>query len=134
MTEYDQKLYFNSDTFEEMKNDMNVVLKRLLGNMIEKQAYEGSMHITMKIIMLKEQCPDYSPEYTHKNDLRTIYIPKFAHKVTSALKINDEVKGIFNNDMEMVMNEESGDYILQPIQDTEQRSIFDSDFNKGEEN
>lgn len=36
MNDFDKKLDFDSDTFENMKHDMNFVLQRLLGNMIEK--------------------------------------------------------------------------------------------------
>lgn len=36
MNDFDKKLDFDSNTFENMKHDMNFVLQRLLGNMIEK--------------------------------------------------------------------------------------------------
>ncbi|MFR7696804.1 MAG: hypothetical protein ACLU0A_05555 [Roseburia sp.] len=35
MNDFDKKLDFDSNTFENMKHDMNFVLQRLLGNMIE---------------------------------------------------------------------------------------------------
>lgn len=38
MNDFDKKLDFDSNTFENMKHDMNFVLQRLLGNMIEKQS------------------------------------------------------------------------------------------------
>lgn len=41
MNDFDKKLDFDSNTFENMKHDMNFVLQRLLGNMIEKQSNEG---------------------------------------------------------------------------------------------
>lgn len=43
MNDFDKKLDFGSDTFENMKHNMNFVLQRLLGNMIEKQSNEGSI-------------------------------------------------------------------------------------------
>ena len=54
MNEYDKRLDFDSDTFEGMKHDMNFVLQRLLGNMIEKQSTEGSMTIKIDVTMVKE--------------------------------------------------------------------------------
>lgn len=45
MNDFDKKLDFDSNTFEDMKHDMNFVLQRLLGNMIEKQSNEGSASI-----------------------------------------------------------------------------------------
>lgn len=47
MNDFDKKLDFDSNTFEDMKHDMNFVLQRLLGNMIEKQSNEGSMTIAV---------------------------------------------------------------------------------------
>ena len=125
MNDFDKKLDFDSDTFENMKHDMNFVLQRLLGNMIEKQSNEGSMTIKIDVTMVKEFIPNYDPNI--KGESRKISKPQFKHKVTSAVKITDEKGGNLNNEMEMVMDEETGCYVLQPIANTQQRTIFDSD-------
>ena len=57
MNDFDKKLDFDSNTFENMKHDMNFVLQRLLGNMIEKQSNEGSMTIKIDVTMVKEFIP-----------------------------------------------------------------------------
>lgn len=132
MNEYDKRLDFDSDTFEGMKHDMNFILQRLLGNMIEKQSTEGSMTIKIDVTMVKEFIPNYDPNV--KGESREISKPQFKHKVTSAVKINDEKSGNLNNEMEMVMDEETGCYVLQPIANTQQRTIFDSDFMAGQKN
>lgn len=103
MNEYDKRLDFDSDTFEGMKHDMNFVLQRLLGNMIEKQSTEGSMTIKIDVTMVKEFIPNYDPNV--KGESREISKPQFKHKVTSAVKISDEKSGNLNNEMEMVMDE-----------------------------
>ena len=126
MNDFDKKLDFDSNTFEDMKHDMNFVLQRLLGNMIEKQSNEGSMTIKIDVTMVKEFIPNYDPNI--KGESREISKPQFKHKVTSAVKITDEKGGNLNNEMEMVMDEETGCYVLQPIANTQQRTIFDSDF------
>ena len=126
MNDFDKRLDFDSDTFEDMKHDMNFVLQRLLGNMIEKQSNEGSMTIKIDVTMVKEFIPNYDPNI--KGESREISKPQFKHKVTSAVKITDEKGGNLNNEMEMVMDEETGCYVLQPIANTQQRTIFDSDF------
>lgn len=46
--EYIKRLDFDSDTFEAMKTDMNFILQRMIGSMIEKDSTEGSM--TIKIL------------------------------------------------------------------------------------
>lgn len=100
MNDFDKKLDFDSDTFENMKHDMNFVLQRLLGNMIEKQSNEGSMTIKIDVTMVKEFIPNYDPNI--KGESREISKPQFKHKVTSAVKITDEKGGNLNNEMEMV--------------------------------
>ena len=130
MNDFDKRLDFDSDTFEDMKHDMNFVLQRLLGNMIEKQSNEGSMTIKIDVTMVKEFIPNYDPNI--KGESREISKPQFKHKVTSAVKITDEKGGNLNNEMEMVIDEETGCYVLQPIANTQQRTIFDSDFMQGQ--
>lgn len=124
--DFEKRLDFDSDTFEEMKRDMNFVLQRLIGNMQEKGTDEGSMTLKLDVTMVKEFIPNYNPDV--KGETREVSKPQFKHKVTSAVKINDEKSGAFNNEMELVMDEETGVFKLVPIANTAQRSIFDSDF------
>ena len=126
MEDLEKKLDFDSDTFEEMKKDMNFVLQRLIGNMQEKGTNEGSMTLKIDVTMVKEFIPNYDPDIN--GETREISKPQFKHKVTSAVKINDEKSGTFNNEMELVMDEDTGIFKLVPIANTAQRSIFDSDF------
>lgn len=124
--EFEKRLDFDSDTFKEMKRDMNFVLQRLIGNMQEKGTNEGSMTLKIDVTMVKEFIPNYDPDI--KGEAREISKPQFKHKVTSAVKINDEKSGSFNSEMELVMDEDTGIFKLVPIANTTQRSIFDSDF------
>lgn len=124
--DFEKRLDFDSDTFEDMKHDMNFVLQRLIGNMQEKGTNEGSMTLKIDVTMVKEFIPNYDPDV--QGETREISKPQFKHKVTSAVKINDEKSGNLNNEMELYMDEETGVYKLRPIANTSQRSIFDSDF------
>lgn len=130
--EFEKRLDFDSDTFEEMKRDMNFVLQRLIGNMQEKGSNEGSMTLKIDVTMIKEFIPNYDPDI--KGESREVSKPQFKHKVTSVVKINDEKSGTFNNELELVMDEETGVFKLVPICNTAQRSIFDSDFQQSGEN
>lgn len=125
MNDYVKRLDFDSDTFEQMKTDMNFVLQRLLGNMLEKGTNEGNMTIKIEVTMVKEFIPNYDPDV--EGESREVSKPQFKHKVTSAVKINDEKSGKYDTEMELVLNE-YGVYELRPIANTQQRSIFDSDF------
>ncbi len=129
--EFEKRLDFESDTFWDMKRDMNFVLQRLIGNMREKGTDEGSMTLKIDITMVREFVPNYDPDI--KGETREISKPQFKHKVTSAVKINDEKSGSFNNEMELVMDDETGIFKLVPIANTSQRSIFDADFQQDKE-
>ncbi len=126
VNEFEKVLDFDSDTFEDMKRDMNFILQRLVGTMQEKGAIEGSMTLKIDVNMVKAFIPNYDPDI--KGETREVIKPQFKHKVTSAVKINDDKSGIFNNEMEMVMDEDSGVFKLIPIANTQQRTIFDIDF------
>lgn len=130
--EFEKRLDFDSDTFADMKRDMNFVLQRLIGNMQEKGTNEGSMTLKIDVTMAKEFIPNYDPKI--QGETREISKPQFKHKVTSAVKINDEKSGNLNNEMELYMDEDTGVYKLRPIANTSQRSIFDSDFQQSGEN
>lgn len=126
--DFEKRLDFDSDTFEEMKRDMNFVLQRLIGNMQEKGTNEGSMTLKIDVTMEREFIPNYDPDI--QGETREISKPQFKHKVTSAVKINDEKSGYFNNEMELVMDGDTGIFKLVPIANTSQRSIFDADFQR----
>ena len=129
--EFEKRLDFDSDTFEDMKRDMNFVLQRLIGNMQEKGTSEGSMALKIDVTMVNEYIPNYDPDV--EGETRKVSKPQFKHKVTSAVKINDEKSSSFNNEMELVMDEDTGIFKLVPIANTSQRSIFDADFQQEEE-
>lgn len=126
MSDHVKHLNFESDTFSDMKRDMNFVLQRLLGNMQEKGATEGSMTLKVDISLANEYIPNYDPEV--EGESRKISKPKFKHKVTSAVQIKDEKSGNLDTEMELTFDEESGEYVMQPVANTEQRTIFDKDF------
>ena len=121
-----KKLDFDSDTFESMKQDMNFVLQRLIGNMIEKGSYEGCMTVKVDVSMNSEYVPNFDPDI--EGESRECRKPKFKHKVTSVVKINDEKSGNYDSEMELVMDPETGIYVLRPVINTGQRSFFDADF------
>ena len=122
--EYIKRLDFDSDTFEAMKTDMNFILQRMIGSMIEKDSTEGSMTIKIDVNMVTEWIPNNNPDI--EGETRMIRKPQFKHKCASTIKINDEKSGSFNNEMELDMNE-NGCYYLKPVADTTQRTIFDKD-------
>lgn len=114
-------LDLDSDTLGNAKRDVNFVLQKLIGNMVEKGSTNGSL--TLKIDV---NIPNYDPKV--EGESRKINKPSFKHKVTSTVQIKDEKAGSMDTEMELAFDEDSGEYVLQPVANTAQKSIFDSDF------
>lgn len=131
MNDFVKELNFDSDTFENIKRDMNFVLQRLLGNMQEKGSTDGTMTVKIDVSLVWEWVPNYNPEIEEKT--RMVSKPKFKHKVTSQVQIKDEKSGNLDTEMELFLNEETGEYEMRPVADTTQRSIFDADFREAED-
>lgn len=126
MSDFVKELNFDGDTFNDMKRDMNFVLQRLLGNMQEKECQEGTLTLKLDVSLVREYVPNYNPNIPGES--REIAKPKFSHKVTSQMKVEDVKKGNLDTEMELFLNEETGEYEMRPVADTTQRSIFDADY------
>lgn len=121
-----KELRIEADTFERLRRDANIVLQRALGTMKEKGSAEGKMTISIDIKLIPEVIPNYDPEI--EGETRKILKPKFEHKVTSAINIKSEEKGGTNPEMAMVWDDDRQEYVLTYVNNTEQRSLFDTDF------
>lgn len=127
MEVYEQNLHINDGAFEKMRTDSDMVLQRLIKNMIEKDSMEGKITITIDVSLTQEFIPNRDPSI--EGETRRVLTPKFSHKVGSVMQIKNEAKGDTNYDgMELVWDAESGEYILKPIANTEQMTMFDADF------
>lgn len=123
---YIRELNFDCDTFAEAKDDLNAVLQKLIGNMVGTGAKEGSITLKLDVIFLCETIQNYDAEIDAPE--REVYMPQFCHKVTSSIKINDEMHGATHNDSdELFYNSNTGAYEMRPIANTTQRSMFDDD-------
>lgn len=112
---YIRELNFDCDTFSDAKESLNTVLQKLLGTMVGCGAKEGS--ITMKLDV-----------GFRSETMREVYMPQFFHKITSSVKINNEMHGATHNETdELYYNADTGNYEMRPIVNTAQRSMFDDD-------
>ncbi len=125
--EFIKKMTLDSDIFDQLRTDFNFVLQRLIGNMPEKESNDGSMTLKLDISLDNEYIPNFDENVD--GETREIHKPKFKHKVTSSVQIKDEKSGNMDSEMELVMDE-NGCYVLKPIANTTQRTIFDNDFQK----
>lgn len=126
MDKFMKTLDFDSDTLGNAKRDVNFVLQRLIGNMVEKGSMNGSLTLKIDVSFTQEYIPNYDPKV--EGESRKINKPSFKHKVTSAVQIKDEKAGNMDTEMELAFDEDSGEYVLQPVANTAQKSIFDSDY------
>lgn len=122
---FDEKLTLDSETFSGMSRDYNFVLQRLLETMRDRDCDEGSITLNLKISLKSEYIPNYDPNV--QGESREVKKPKFEHKISSSVKITDEKKGALDTEMELVMDDDTGMYVLRPIVNTQQRSFFDDD-------
>lgn len=126
MDKFVKTLDFDSDTLGNVKRDVNFVLQRLIGNMVEKGSTNGSLTLKIDVSFTQEYIPNYDSTVEGKS--RKINKPSFKHNVTSTVQIKDKKDGNMDTEMELVFDEYSGEYVLQPVANTAQKSIFDSDF------
>jgi len=126
MEGYEQELHINDELFAGMREDADRVLQKLLKNMVEKDSLEGKVTIGIDVTLVQEFIPNRDPNI--EGETRRVLTPKFSHKVGSVMQKN-EAKGDRNCDgTELVWDEERGEYVLRPIANTEQMTIFDADF------
>lgn len=127
MEGYEQELHINDELFAGMRDDADRVLQKLLKNMVEKDSLEGKVTIGIDVTLVQEFIPNRDPNI--EGETRRVLTPKFSHKVGSVMQIKNEAKGDRNCDgTELVWDEERGEYVLRPIANTEQMTIFDADF------
>lgn len=126
MDKFMKALDLDSDTLGNAKRDVNFVLQKLIGNMVEKGSTNGSLTLKIDVSFTQEYIPNYDPKV--EGERRKINKLSFKHKVTSTVQIKDEKAGSMDTEMELAFDEDSGEYVLQPVANTAQKSIFDSDF------
>lgn len=127
--EYYRELKIEAETFDKIRNDINIVLQRTLGTMKEKDSMEGKVTIALDIKLIQEDICNFDPEI--EGETRRILKPKFDHKVSSVLNIKSEKKGNIEPEMALEWDEESLSWVLKYVNNTEQRSMFDTDFQEG---
>lgn len=127
MEGFEQNLHIADSAFEGMRHDADRVLQKLLKNMVEKESLEGSITIKIDVSLTQEFIQNTDPNI--EGETRKVLSPAFTHKVGSMMQIKDEAKGGINYEgMEMVWDEELKEFVVKPIANTTQRSIFDADF------
>lgn len=111
-----KELTLDSDIFEEAKNTFEIVLQKLLKNMIDSKSDAGNITLKINVDM-------YTTEDKTKGE--EIHIPAFEYKVNSQMAIKNEQKGSNNPNMELVFDQDKMAFILQYIDGAQQRTVWD---------
>lgn len=121
-------LYIEGETFETVRGDFNTMLQKLMKNMSEKNADEGSITLKIAINMPDTEIPDTTEG--QKGKKRQIRVPQFQHQITTGIVLKESEKGNVKPGMELYWDEETQTYKLRYIANTRQMSIFDDEFKK----
>lgn len=123
----DQKLSLSENTFEQMKADFDSILNRTIGNMEMKGASEAT--VTMKLIISLEK----TTTYTDHGPL-DVTRPVFKHDISSVMQVKDKKSGQLDEEMALVFDDTTGEYILRPIRDGQMTmdDIIDADYEEAD--
>ena len=111
------ELKVENDIFNPFREDMNLIVRELIKNMIDKDSEDGKITATIEVKLYP----------TFSND-GTTYQPMLKNKVCSTLQLKDETKGgNICKDMELVLDEETNTYYLRHMTGKPQKSIYDMD-------
>nr|WP_314636568.1 hypothetical protein [uncultured Oribacterium sp.] len=112
-----EELKVENDIFDSFRGDMNLIIRELIKNMIDKDSEDGKITATIDVQLF----PTFG-------DGGTAYQPILKHKVCSTLQLKDEMKGLNTcKDMELVLDEETNTYHLRHATGKPQMSIYDMD-------
>lgn len=127
----EMELRIGSDALMGMRNDADITLQGLLKEMVDMNASEGKLTITLNIELVKDWVEDYSAA-PNKNGFvpkRQIIQPVIKHTVGSNLTIKSSCNGenLFEG-YEMLSGEGQKGYVLRPLRGMAQQSIFDDQY------
>jgi hypothetical protein len=106
MSETGNILKIEGDVFAVLRNDINMLLKNTLHNMIQKDGEKAELKVSLKITLSDEG----------------VLAPKFGHKVSSVLQYKTERDGFFGGyDYQLAWDPDEMEYVMRPKQD----SLFD---------
>ena len=123
MAIYEQNIGIADDVFMGMRADADIVMQRLIKSMIERGGADGKLTITIGV-ELREQKIE-----TENGDARSVVVPNFAHDISSVFQIKDKANGKTNiEEAELVWDEDEKRYVMRPIANAKQASIFDDQY------
>ena len=124
---FETEIDIEGEPFDELRLSINAMLKRLVKDMVEKGSTDGKVSVSIGVELTRQYVQNVLADATA--DDREVIIPRFKYKVGSAMQIKDSIGGEKDYDgMELVWDEDKGEYIIVPIAEAAQQSIWDADY------
>jgi hypothetical protein len=117
-----EELTLDSEVFEKVREDFDILFQRLLKKMEQNNSDEGSITLKVDVEIQKDFIQD------SEGGSREIQKPILKSKITSTVPVKDSFDNKKDTGMDLVWDDELGRYVLKYFSANGQRSIFDPDF------
>ena len=124
-SQYIDEMVLESQMFDNARAGFNVILQKMLRKMIDSDVGKGVINLKFTIELNKSMVENY--EKGADGEERVCIKPKFDHKVSSQVSVNDESKGSTDPDVEIRWDAEKNCFVTMPVANTGQKSMFDDD-------
>lgn len=118
-----QEITLGSESFEQARNNFDVLLQKLFQKMEQNASDEGKITLVVNVKMDTEFIPD-----PNGGTARKILKPVLKHKINTEVPVKDSFDGQRDTGMELVYDDELNRYVLKYVSDGMQASIFDPEY------
>lgn len=117
-----QEITLDSETFEQARQNFDMLLQKLFQKMEQNNSDEGSITLKVDINMIDDYVTD------EEGNSKRVCKPVLKHKVSTAVPVKDSFDGKKDTGMELVYDEELKRYVLKYVSSGGQMSMFDPDY------
>lgn len=118
-----QEITLGSESFEQVRNNFDVLLQKLFQKMEQNASDEGKITLVVNIKMDTEFVPD-----PNGGTARRVLKPVLKHKISTEVPVKDSFDGQRDTGMELAYDDELQRYVLKYVSDGGQASIFDPEY------
>lgn len=118
-----QEITLGSESFEQARNDFDMLLQKLFQKMEQNASDEGKITLIVNIKMDTEFVPD-----PNGGTARRVSKPVLKHKINTEVPVKDSFDGQRDTGMELAYDDELKRYVLKYVSDGAQASIFDPEY------
>lgn len=125
-----ETIHITDDIFIMMRADIDKSIQYLLDNMISKGSYDGKISLNISVGLIPEYIVN-GDQGKGKPETRLGYHPKFKHEIKTKMQFEEKEKGMnYLGEHELYFDTEKVEYMVKPVANAEQMSIFDDEYNK----